>query len=226
MQDGRGSIRGLALREVGRAHSAGMASRPTPAITQPDTSPAPIAPRLEEQGLVARVRAGDPSALEVIFRQYGEPLLRFATRQLGSPEAAEDVVQEVFLGVWRARSGLVLRGSLTTYLFQAVRHRIANRGADARREARTLSISALHDLHSTGTLSPEEVLAGEELSGLLLRVTESLSPRTREVFTLSRDLGMTYAEIAAVLGVSVKAVEMHVGRALAAFRRALTRWDT
>jgi len=191
----------------------GGADAPTATAISPD-----------DAGFVSRVREGDASALEIIFRTYGPALLRFAEQRLRSPEAAEDVVQDVFFSVWRIRATWEIRTSLATYLFQAVRHRIVNRmrqreGEDPRLGAVELTPGLL----GAPELAPDIAVELAELSATVARVVASLSPKTREVFQLSRDHGLAYREIAAVLGVSVKTVEMHVGRALSALRVALDR---
>ena len=179
----------------------------------------------EDAALVARVRTGDVAAFETIFRRHGERLIRFAEQELHSADAAEDVVQDVFLAVWRAREAWVVQTSIATYLFQAVRHRVVNRARQrAGEDPRRGGVALTPEMHAADEPAPDDALELDELQMTVERAVVALSPRTREVFQLSRDRGLAYREIAALLGVSVKTVEMHVGRALAALRVALAPW--
>jgi RNA polymerase sigma-70 factor (ECF subfamily) len=171
------------------------------------------------------VRAGDAAALEAIFYTHGARLLRFATQQLRAIDAAEDVVQDVFLGIWRIRARWTVRSSLASYLFQAVRRRIINRAQQRPAEDPRVATPLLVDeLPGQAAAAPDRIVEDAELRRAIRRAVALLSPRTREVFQLSRDHGLSYREIAETLGVSVKTVEMHVGRALAALRIALAGW--
>jgi RNA polymerase sigma-70 factor (ECF subfamily) len=180
-----------------------------------------------DAGLVARVRESDPAALESIFADYGKRLLMFATQQLRSSEAAEDIVQDVFLGLWRNREKWTVRTSIASYLFQAVRHRVNDhlqqrRGENPQGSGESFDESQLHSADMS--TAPDVEIERLELQAAIERAVASLSPKTREVFQLSRDHGLSYREIAELLGVSIKTVEMHVGRALAALRLALKGW--
>jgi RNA polymerase sigma factor (sigma-70 family) len=73
--------------------------------------------------LVARVRAGDEAALEAIFRAYATPLCGFAVRYLRSADLAADLVQDLFLWIWRNRSDWTIQTGLKAYLYRAVRNR-------------------------------------------------------------------------------------------------------
>ena len=85
------------------------------------TTPLPLSPL--ELDWVARIRAGDGAAFEAMFRQYYEPLLRFALTYLPVRESAEDLVQDVFYRIWEHRERWAVRTTLAAYLYAAVRHR-------------------------------------------------------------------------------------------------------
>jgi len=72
----------------------------------------------------------------------------------------------------------------------------------------------------------DESLDCAETAALLGRAIRALPPRCREAFVLSRDAGLTHDAIAQIMGTSVRTVESHVGRALAALRTALARRNT
>lgn len=181
----------------------------------------------EDTEIITRIRASDPAGLEHLFTIYGKRLLTFATQQLKSYDAAEDIVQDIFLSIWRNRENWIVRTSIASYLFQAARHRIHDRIQQRRGENPQALAGVFEDseLHSVDESSvPDVELEHSELQAAINRAIASLSPKTREVFQLSRDHGLSYREIAELLGISIKTVEMHVGRALAALRLALKPW--
>src|SRR5690606_41794326 len=143
---------------------------------------------------------------------------------LGSREAAEDVVQELFLGLWRHRHRWILSDSVRAYLFGALRNRIvSHRRALAVRERRQhVGPRAAASLPSSS--SADHRIREAELLDAIEKAVEGLSPRCRETFRLVKQEHLSYAQAAEVLGVSVKAVEMNMVRALAALRKQLAEW--
>jgi len=177
-----------------------------------------------DRELASRVRAGDVGAFEALYRRYAGEMVRFAYSQLGSREAAEDVVQELFLGLWRHRHRWILSDSVRAYLFGALRNRIvSHRRALAVRERRQhVGPRAAASLPSSS--SADHRIREAELLDAIEKAVEGLSPRCRETFRLVKQEHLSYAQAAEVLGVSVKAVEMNMVRALAALRKQLAEW--
>ena len=85
--------------------------------------------------LVARVRAGDETAFEHIFRQHHEALWRFAYHQVGCDETAREIVQDVFFALWRRHAEWEVTSSIGGWLYGAVRHYILRH----RRNERTVT---------------------------------------------------------------------------------------
>lgn len=154
---------------------------------------------------------------EKLFRAHYAALVTFAARMMGSADAAEDLVQEAFIAVWRRRAELPPDAVSRAYLYKAVRHRALN----ALRHDRIARESADSTGHPSTVASAEDDLLQSETESLMRAAISRLPERARLMFTLSRDEGLTYAEIAAVTGVSVKTVETQMGRALRALRESL-----
>ena len=177
-------------------------------------------PSATEEELLARLRAGDDAAFAVIFRAHYAALVRNATHLLRDRAQAEEVAQEVMLELWRRREALVLTGAVGTYLHQATRNRALNR----LRHERTVLRSVPYVKPPTGAPDADEGLVSRELRAAIGVALDALSAPQREVFDLSRTRGLTYAEIAALLGISVKTVEARMGRALKELRDQLSEW--
>jgi RNA polymerase sigma-70 factor (ECF subfamily) len=173
-----------------------------------------------EAELLARLRRGDDAAFAALFRVHYPALVVGAARLLGERALAEEVAQDVMLELWRRREGLMLNGPLAAYLSQASRNRALNR----LRQQKTARLAEPY-VHPPGA-SPaaDERTISHELQHAVDDAMASLSGPQREVFDLSRVRGLTYPEIASVLGISVKTVEARMGRALKHLRERLGAW--
>lgn len=174
-----------------------------------------LVPDIDSRVWVARIRAGDIDAFETVFRHLAPSLRVFVTRYVDSREVAEDLIQDLFLSIWRQREALELRATLTTYLYTAARNRALNYLKHERvvtRWQRDVPVSA-----ESRPGIDEDVLEIE----LALAIQEAigrLPTRARLMFLMSRQQRMTYVQIAQELGLSVKTVETQMGRALRALR--------
>ncbi|MGH7718894.1 MAG: RNA polymerase sigma-70 factor [Gemmatimonadaceae bacterium] len=175
--------------------------------------------RLEHQGSewIEQIRQGDEVAFEALFRAFAPGLCAFIARYVGSRAIAEELVQDLFLSLWRKRSELVVRQAVTTYLFTAARNRALNY-LGRERTAKQWRAS----LRRADDPDPSAPSEGELLEMLELQdAIERLPARCRLIFTLNRQQEMTYGEIATSLGLSIKTVETQMGRALKALRGRL-----
>ena len=132
--------------------------------------------------LVAALRAGDPSALQALYELYAAPLVRFSAFRLGDAEAAQDVVQEVFIQVWQHARTFEDRGeaALVAWLYTIANHVVINH---LRRRRRRPSVS----LDATGDGAP---LQGMDLAHTvcereaLRAALAQLSPLQQQVIAL------------------------------------------
>jgi RNA polymerase sigma-70 factor (ECF subfamily) len=158
----------------------------------------------EDAALVASIRAGDEPAFEQVYRAYHAAMWDVAYRYVRDESAAEDAVQDVFRMVWERRASLSVTGTLATYLFGAVRHRALNMLRHlgvARRAAETFSETDVPGLG--GALqAPDAETAIADLDAQVLRYINALPERTRTLVMLRWKHGLSYAEIAAALGMS------------------------
>jgi RNA polymerase sigma-70 factor (ECF subfamily) len=176
---------------------------------------------VDAESLVPLVRAGDERALESIFRVHYGSLCTFASTMVRSRETAEELVQNVFLKVWTNRTRWDVRGSVRSYLFGAVRNEALNHLKRERLERQWLEEGGEEDtvIPIHGTLpAPDAGLEGPELAAAVRRAIEQLPPRARQAVQLRWDNQLRYAEIADVMGISVKGVENQLSRALEALR--------
>jgi RNA polymerase sigma-70 factor (ECF subfamily) len=167
--------------------------------------------------MVDRLRSGDTRALELLVGAYWEPLARYAEGILERCDGGDDVAQEVFIRLWTRRGGLRREGSLRAFLYATARNAAID---DTRRERRHAARAALAD-PPIACASPLDSAEEAELAGRAAAVVAALPPRRREVFRLVREGGMSYEDVAAVMGISSQTVANHMSLALATLRAAL-----
>ncbi len=175
---------------------------------------------MEDQQLAARVRQGDVAAFEQLFRLYYAPLVHFAVRMVPALSEAEEIVQRVFVSLWRRRAVWSPHVSVAAYLYGAVRNEALKY---CQRQRPTVSLEDIENTVS-GSVCPDQQLLAGELADLVEQWLSELPTQRRLIFSLSRDHGLSYAEIAQVLGISIKTVETQMGRALRQLRERLQAW--
>jgi RNA polymerase sigma-70 factor, ECF subfamily len=179
-----------------------------------------------ERGWAAAVATGATAAFETMFRAYASPLAGFVYGYLHASDEAQEVVQDLFLWIWEHRFEWEVPGSLRTYLYKSARNRALSR-LRHRRVERGFRERALRDgahIPPAAFADADQRISANELSSALERAVAQLPDRCREVFELNRRQHLSYAEIAELLEISPKTVEVHMGRALAALRRSLGDW--
>jgi RNA polymerase sigma-70 factor (ECF subfamily) len=176
---------------------------------------------VDDRALLDRIRQGEQSAFDTVFRAHYAPLVGLAEGMLRSRAVAEEIVQDVMLELWKRRESLAIEDSLRAYLFRSTRNRSLNHLRHLRVEREGAPHAALPD---AAPATAPSTLVEEELNAALKEAMGALPERCREVFELSRVQGLRYAEIAAVLGISIKTVEGQMGKALRILRERLAPW--
>lgn len=167
-----------------------------------------------ETALVLAIRDGDDQAFKALYFQYADPLFRFLYRKTNQREIAEELVQELFVKVWRNRNNLDPHQSIKAYLYQAANHVAIDH---LRKKVITPTGGEVRPEHRTSEIDEEAF----ERKARIQDAIRQLSETQRNVFCASRFDGLTYKEIAETEGISVKTVEVHMGRALKKLRESL-----
>ena len=172
----------------------------------------------EELNLYQRMKAGDKSAFDVIFKSYYEQLVRFAHSKIDNIAIAEDIVQNVFISFWTKRETITIKNALLPYLKRTVH----NRCIDYFRKQQSIQIKEEQYFKKSLSIdisNPEETLLTQENIKEIHNKIEALPPKCKIVFKLSRFQDMSYTEIADNLDISKKTVEMHISTALRILRK-------
>lgn len=166
----------------------------------------------------------DTRAFDALVVRYYQPLVNMVIRYVGSPDAAEDVLQDVFTRLWEKRSIWEIPDSVKAYLYVASR----NAALDSLRRSQTRSrleeSGGAEELGNKHVTNPAEELEFKEFAEALEHAVSELPERGREVYILSYRQGLSYREIAEILGVSVSTVKTHIARAIISLEQKLTRF--
>jgi RNA polymerase sigma-70 factor, ECF subfamily len=174
--------------------------------------------------LMLDVKAGDEQSFELLLQRYRTPLVNFLYRMVRSREQAEDLAQEVFIRVYRAREEYVPSAKFTTWLFRIATNLALNSLRDHRYQKLEMSIDApvtadaeggeerpfeLADKHPT----IEQKLIEESRKKMIRRAIEKLPEKQRAAVLLHKYQDLDYAEIAKILSCSESALKSLLFRA-------------
>ena len=154
----------------------------------------------------------DEQRFNALFLRYWKKLFGFCRHHINDAEASKEIVQQVFLSLWERRNQLDIQVNIGHYLFSAARLSIARyfRESAYRREQLACGRRGFCDT----TNNTEEAIHFEDLNRYVESLLRQLPCRCRQVYTLSRNSGLSIPEIAGVLGISIKTTEAHLTKAL------------
>src|SRR5512133_3763073 len=174
---------------------------------------------IRDTEITGRIRNGDVGQFESLFRSSYVSLVRYAKTLIKDHDAAEEIVQDLFVRIWQDKEKLNIESSLNGYLFRSVHnrclHHIEHRKVVERHASEMSYESELH------TEDPSGALQYKELQEKIAAILERLPERCGKIFCMNRFEGLKYSEIAEKLSVSVKTVEASRGMALKEFRKEL-----
>jgi RNA polymerase sigma-70 factor (ECF subfamily) len=177
-----------------------------------------------------RVREDEPGAFEELVEQYQHRLVAVMHHLVGNAEEAEDLAQEVFLRIYRARKKYRARSKFSTWLFtiannlalNALRRRQRKPAVPLNvRDSGPLGPRPAEQLVRDRSGQPSQRLQQQELAAVIRQALEGLNERQRMAVVLNKFEDMNYFEIAEVMGLTTKAVKSLLSRARTNLRAAL-----
>ncbi|HEV3258451.1 MAG TPA: RNA polymerase sigma factor [Gemmataceae bacterium] len=180
--------------------------------------------------LMIGVRDDEPGAFEALVEKYQHRLVAVMHHVLGHAEEAEDLCQEVFFRIFRARKKYRARAKFSTWLFTIANNLALNalRSRQRRpvvplnvRDSGPLGPRPAEQLVRDRAQQPTQQLQKQELAAFVHRAIEGLNERQRMAVLLNKFEEMNYAEIARVMGLTTKAVKSLLNRARGNLRVAL-----
>ena len=167
-----------------------------------------------------RIAKGDDHAFQVLVERHQSSVLNLIYRFIGERTTSQDLAQEVFLRVWEAAKTYEPKARFTTWLYRITTNLCLNELKASRRkkwlrffQADTDEMTVGEEEFSDGSPSPEDLLLSRERSRQITEALQSLPENQRMALILKRYEGLSYEEIARILGCSVSAVESLLVRA-------------
>jgi RNA polymerase sigma-70 factor (ECF subfamily) len=180
--------------------------------------------------LMLRFQKGDLEAFQKLFHKYSPSVVNFAFRFLGSQARAEEIAQEVFLQVYRWQKRYEPRAKFSTWLFKIAHNHCLNEVRKGEYRVSLESLDSPRDMDGEEresnipdtTLSKgEDILAAKEAAARIQRILWRIPESQRMALLLSRMEGMSYQQVAEVLGSTEKAVKSLVFRATQSLKEGL-----
>jgi RNA polymerase sigma-70 factor, ECF subfamily len=170
-----------------------------PSALRPATAgPGPVATETSDERLIERIAAGNRLAMHLLYARHHVRIFRFAIRIVHDEGLAEDVVNEVFLKVWRKAGTFAGRSQVSTWLLAITRHKAWE--IARRRSTDRLDDDAYEGVADTSD-SPESSVCKKQNGSILLDCLSNLPPRQREIIDLVYYHEKSIDEAAAILGV-------------------------
>lgn len=169
-----------------------------------------------ELALLSLVSEGDELAFRVVFNHYSDRLYSYTFRITDSQELSEEIVMDAFLKIWCNREELCTIDRFDSYLFTLVRNQAFT--AIKRRALEARIITKLSLSNSEYVDCTEDTVIYNEYENLLSQAVNKLPPQQKLVYSLSRNEGLKYDEIANQLNLSKNTVKAHLKKALSTLR--------
>lgn len=196
---------------------AGSATQPVETTTTAEVA----AKDFDDLTLVVRAQEGDTRAFETLVRRHQRQLYRLAVRVLGNSSDAEDAVQEAFVAAWRQLRGFRREAEFSSWIYRIVTNRCLKL---LRTRRPVVSLDDVGDQPGPDGVSPEHAAEITDRAAALHRALQALPPEQRTCWVL-RDLqGLSYEEIATIVGTGVGAVRGRLYRARCTLAEVMAPW--
>jgi RNA polymerase sigma-70 factor, ECF subfamily len=188
--------------------------------------------QLPDESLMERIARDDSQAFDALFVRHRRAVFSFLFRMVGEGTAAEDLTQECFLRVWRARERYQPSAAFRTWLFTIARRLALDELKRRQAHPTVLTSDAAHEAEeepvklSSGSeaANPQEIVMARELGRTLDAALRSLPKELREAAILRDVEGLSYDEIAAVLGCPLGTVKSRINAARTRLKAVAREW--
>lgn len=173
----------------------------------------------DEKELLMLASSGNEKAFSILFHQHKNKLFGYLLRLTNSQEITEDIIQEIFLKLWKDKSELVNIIQFDAYLFRMAKNQAINAFKTMARQ--TLFYTEYINSQEIDVDSTEQLIQFDETQKLLEQIIESLPPQQKIIFKLSREQHLKHEEIAQMLNISPNTVKNHIIQALSTIKQKL-----
>ena len=184
-----------------------------------------------DEALMIAYRDGDASAFERLYGRHRGGLYRYLLRQCGKAAVAEELFQDVWLNLVRARSRYVPEARFATYLYRIAHNRLidhfrraAHRPLSAGEADAADAADAVAELAADARSQPEVRVESKAALECFMAALNALPDVQREAFVMHEEAGLSVEEIARATGVNTETAKSRLRYALAKLRRGLEEW--
>lgn len=168
--------------------------------------------RSDDKRLIIQIQNNELEAFDVLFGKYGDKLYRFAFSLLKNPEDSKEIVQEAFLRIWKKRNEIDSSKSFKSFLFSISYNLIVDqlrlRLKDHEYRKYLETYFENREIELSNNLDYDKIVEQIRLA------VDELPTKRKQIYTLSREVGLSHKEIAERLGITVKTVENQITLAL------------
>ncbi|MEO7313608.1 MAG: RNA polymerase sigma factor [Ginsengibacter sp.] len=177
-----------------------------------------------EEILVKRLAEGDKAAFEELYHLYSSRLLGYLIKLIKSESHAAELLQEVFIKIWKNRSKIDAGQSFRSYLFRIAENAVYDffRKVARERKLQAELININKEIYS----HVEEACFNKENQQFLQNVIDTLPPKRRQIFRLIKMEDHSYEEVSALLNISTSTISDHIVKANKFVQERLKRWNT
>ncbi|MFT6192746.1 MAG: RNA polymerase sigma-70 factor (ECF subfamily), partial [Polaribacter sp.] len=169
--------------------------------------------------LIKSLKKGDEFGYTHLVKTYHHKLCVYAVSLTNNDDSAEDIVQNVFMSIWRNRGKLKEEFVLKSYLYKSVYNEFIDQ---YRKQKTVVTLEKKYIDALTYIVEEEDEKSLERLMKIVKKEIENLPPKCKQIFLLSKEEGLTNIEIAEHLNVSIKSVEAHITKAFKILRSTLS----
>jgi RNA polymerase sigma-70 factor (family 1) len=174
-----------------------------------------------DEQLVNLLKEGDESAFKEVYDRYWDKLLYKAAQiTTGNISLAEEAVQDVFISIWKQGKSFQVNNELRSYLFAAMTFNAIRIKRRQIREANIQKESV--KLYSESEYTTDNTIALHSLQQAISKLLNHLPDQTHLIYTMHKEEGRSYNDIASELNISPKTVDYHLSKAVKHLRTALS----
>ena len=174
---------------------------------------------LIEKVLISKLKQGGKDAFSVIFMTYYKDLVLFATNFTHEFDTAQEIVQDTFVKIWEDHDEININVSIKSYLLKSVQNKCIDWLRHVKVQQKFNHEALIDSINYE--FNTDNYLINSEIEGLIRDALNKLSPEISQAYRMHRYEGLKYQEIAEKLNVSVRTVEVPIGKALSSLRDEL-----
>jgi len=180
----------------------------------PTIIPLPFMNKFDTQEKLYRIaQEDDQIAFKDLYAFYFFKLVQFCNAIVRCREAAEEIINDVFINMWKRRSHLYKIENFDVYVYVAVKNQSLDY-LSRNHFKEVVDIGALSGEYLKFSVDPEQLMITAEMKKKIEKAVDQLPPRCRLIFKLIKEDGLKYQEVAGILGISIKTVEAQLSIAM------------